>query len=98
MLFNTIAGSDYGFLNRKPHNASMLDFLGPWPFYVLAEVAIVGAVWALMTGPWELKRRRPDGCMQALMGTSADHIITAPRDALGHRDLQRSRPIAKGWS
>jgi hypothetical integral membrane protein (TIGR02206 family) len=57
-VFNTIAGSDYGFLNRKPLNASLLDFLGPWPFYVLAEVAIVGAVWALMTWPWELKRRR----------------------------------------
>jgi hypothetical integral membrane protein (TIGR02206 family) len=57
-LFNTIAGTDYGFLNGKPLNGSMLDFLGPWPFYVLAEVVIVGAVWALMTGPWELKRRR----------------------------------------
>ena len=57
-VFNTIAGTDYGFLNRKPHNASMLDFLGPWPFYVLAEVVIVGAVWALMTCPWELKQRR----------------------------------------
>jgi hypothetical integral membrane protein (TIGR02206 family) len=56
--FNTFAGSDYGFLNRKPVNASMLDVLGPWPFYVLAEVVIVGAVWALMTWPWELKRRR----------------------------------------
>ena len=57
-IFNTIAGTDYGFLNRKPLNASLLDFLGPWPSYVLAEVAIVGAVWALMTSPWELKRRR----------------------------------------
>ena len=57
-IFNTIAGSDYGFLNRKPLNASMLDFLGPWPYYVLAEVVIVGAVWALMTWPWERKRRR----------------------------------------
>jgi hypothetical integral membrane protein (TIGR02206 family) len=47
-IFNTIAGSDYGFLNRKPLRASMLDFLGPWPFYVLAEVVIVGAVWELM--------------------------------------------------
>ena len=36
----------------------MLDVLGPRPFYVLAEVVIVGAVWALMTWPWELKRRR----------------------------------------
>jgi len=57
-IFNTIAGSDYGFLNRKPLNGSMLDFLGPWPYYVLAEVVIVGAVWALMTWPWERKRRR----------------------------------------
>ncbi|MBW0019963.1 MAG: TIGR02206 family membrane protein [Mycobacterium sp.] len=55
--FNTIAGTDYGFLNRKPLNASVLDVLGPWPYYVLAEIVIVGAVWALMTWPWELKRR-----------------------------------------
>jgi hypothetical integral membrane protein (TIGR02206 family) len=56
--FNTIARSDYGYLNRKPLNASLLDFLGHWPFYVLAEVVIVGVVWALMTWPWEPKRRR----------------------------------------
>jgi hypothetical integral membrane protein (TIGR02206 family) len=58
LIFNTIAGSDYGFLNRKPVNGSALDFLGPWPSYVLAEVVIVGAVWALMTWPWEIKRQR----------------------------------------
>ena len=57
LCFNTIAGTDYGFLNRKPPNTSMLDLLGPWPFYLLAEIVIVGAVWALMTWPWELKRR-----------------------------------------
>ena len=57
LCFNRIAGTDYGFLNRKPPNASMLDLLGPWPFYVVAEVVIVGAIWALMTWPWELKRR-----------------------------------------
>jgi hypothetical integral membrane protein (TIGR02206 family) len=57
MIFNAIAGSDYGFLNGKPANGSMLDFLGPWPSYVLAEVVIVGIIWALMTWPWERKRR-----------------------------------------
>jgi hypothetical integral membrane protein (TIGR02206 family) len=57
-MFNIIAGSDYGFLNRKPANGSVLNLLGPWPFYILAEVAIVGVVWALMTWPWERKRRR----------------------------------------
>ncbi|MEE6139876.1 TIGR02206 family membrane protein [Mycobacterium sp. 050128] len=55
LVFNTIAGTNYGFLNRKPANASVLDFLGPWPFYVLAEIAIVGVIWALMTWPWERK-------------------------------------------
>ena len=60
-VFNTIAGTDYGFLNRKPLNPSLLDALGPWPYYVLAEIVIVGAVWALMTWPWERKRRgRPE--------------------------------------
>ena len=65
--FNTIAGTDYGFLNRKPLNASMLDLLGPWPLYVVIEVVVVGAVWALMTWPWKPKRRK-----QLSMITTAD--------------------------
>jgi len=74
-IFNTIARTDYGFLNRKPLNASMLDFLGPWPFYVLAEVVIVGAVWALMTWPWELKRRRQ---LSMAIGVSPEHRALTP--------------------
>jgi hypothetical integral membrane protein (TIGR02206 family) len=58
-VFNAIAGSDYGFLNRKPINPSMLDYLGPWPSYILAEVVIVSVVWALMTWPWQRGRRIP---------------------------------------
>ena len=56
--FNALTGTNYGYLNRKPPTASVLDVLGPWPIYLLAEVAIVLAVWALMTWPWE-RRRRP---------------------------------------
>lgn len=55
--FNEIAGTNYGYLNRKPPTASLLDALGPWPLYLLAEVAIVLLVWALMTWPWERTRR-----------------------------------------
>jgi hypothetical integral membrane protein (TIGR02206 family) len=55
--FNVIAGTDYGYLNRKPPVASLLDALGPWPVYLLAEVVIVLIVWALMTWPWERTRR-----------------------------------------
>jgi uncharacterized membrane protein YwaF len=38
----------------------VLDALGPWPVYVLAETTIVIIVWALMTWPWERKRRHVD--------------------------------------
>jgi hypothetical integral membrane protein (TIGR02206 family) len=55
--FNSIAGTDYGFLNRKPHTASLLDVLGPWPVYLLTAATLILIVWALMTWPWERTRR-----------------------------------------
>jgi hypothetical integral membrane protein (TIGR02206 family) len=58
--FNVITGTNYGYLNRKPPTASILDVLGPWPLYLVAEITIVLIVWALMTWPWERKRRGAD--------------------------------------
>lgn len=51
MVYNTVADANYGYLNGKPANASILDLLGPWPYYVGAEIAIIMAVWALLTWP-----------------------------------------------
>ena len=56
--FNSITGTNYGYLNRKPPTASVLDVLGPWPVYLVVEITIVLIVWALMTWPWERKRSR----------------------------------------
>lgn len=56
-VFNVITGTNYGYLNRKPPTASILDVLGPWPVYLLIEIAIVLLVWALMTWPWVRTRR-----------------------------------------
>jgi hypothetical integral membrane protein (TIGR02206 family) len=50
--FNEIADTNYGYLNHKPSSASILDVLGPWPLYVLAEIVIVVVLWAAMTWPW----------------------------------------------
>jgi hypothetical integral membrane protein (TIGR02206 family) len=58
--FNVIFGTNYGYLNRKPPTASVLDVLGPWPIYLLAEITIVIVIWALMTWPWERKRANAD--------------------------------------
>jgi hypothetical integral membrane protein (TIGR02206 family) len=51
--FNSIAGTNYGFLNRKPQTASLLDMMGPWPWYPLVAGALVLTAWAAMTWPWE---------------------------------------------
>ena len=58
MTFNVGFGTNYGFLNAKPGTASILDLLGPWPTYVVVEIALVAAVWALITLPWTLRDRR----------------------------------------
>lgn len=58
-VFNLVAGTNYGYLNAKPPTASILDLLGPWPMYLLIEIAVVVVVWALMTWPWERMRRAP---------------------------------------
>jgi hypothetical integral membrane protein (TIGR02206 family) len=51
--FNKVAGTNYGFLNHKPSTASLLDVMGPWPWYVFIAATLVCIVWALMTWPWE---------------------------------------------
>jgi hypothetical integral membrane protein (TIGR02206 family) len=56
--FNAVTGTNYGYLNRKPPTASLLDVLGPWPIYLLFEIAIVLLVWALMTWPWQRAQRK----------------------------------------
>ncbi|GGF31049.1 hypothetical protein GCM10011519_00610 [Marmoricola endophyticus] len=52
MVLNAVLGTNYGYFNRKPSVGTALDYLGPWPVYVVAEVAVVALAWALITLPW----------------------------------------------
>src|SRR6476660_2495099 len=74
--FNTIAGTNYGYLNRKPPTTSLLDVLGPWPVYLLVEITIVLIVWALMTWPWERTRRH---------ATESSRVASTGREQRGLR-------------
>lgn len=61
MVVNGLAGTNYGYLNRKPSGGSVLDALPAWPWYVVVQVVVVFSVWALMTWPWTRAKRRTPG-------------------------------------
>ncbi|MFE5318694.1 TIGR02206 family membrane protein [Paenibacillus sp. NPDC056579] len=54
-IINQKLGSNYMFLMHKPATASILDALGPYPYYLLAEEAIAAALFALMYAVFFLK-------------------------------------------
>lgn len=49
-IINAIAGTNYMFLARKPEGGSLLDLLGPWPWYLLELEPIVWAMCAILLG------------------------------------------------
>jgi len=57
--FDVALDANYGYLVRKPSSGSLLDLFGPWPWYVLAAMALLLTGWAVVfTLPWELAARR----------------------------------------
>jgi hypothetical integral membrane protein (TIGR02206 family) len=51
-LFNAMFETNYLYLCEKPRNASLLDYMGPWPWYVIAGEVAAGLIFALLWLPY----------------------------------------------
>jgi hypothetical integral membrane protein (TIGR02206 family) len=54
-IVNTFSDGNYMFLKMKPMNGSLLDFLGPYPWYILSLEAVAFFIFILL---WLLFRKR----------------------------------------
>jgi hypothetical integral membrane protein (TIGR02206 family) len=54
-LINGLIGSNYLFIAHKPETASLIDLLGPWPWYILSLEAIGLVFFLILYLPFALR-------------------------------------------
>ena len=54
-LVNALLGSDYMFIARKPDTPSLIDLLGPWPWYIVSLELIALVVCLLLYLPFAIR-------------------------------------------
>jgi uncharacterized membrane protein YwaF len=50
-LFDYVYKTNYFYLRAKPANASMLDYLGPWPICILCREGVALVLFVLLYLP-----------------------------------------------
>jgi hypothetical integral membrane protein (TIGR02206 family) len=56
---NALTGGNYMFLTERPETASLLDYMGPWPWYILGAALLALLMFAVLDLPF--RRRRAAG-------------------------------------
>ncbi len=54
--FNLAFHTNYMYLCGKPHAPSLLDFMGPWPWYILTGDAVAAVVFGMLALPFARRR------------------------------------------
>ncbi|MGH2946910.1 MAG: TIGR02206 family membrane protein [Solirubrobacteraceae bacterium] len=57
-LANLVTGGNYMFLREKPSAATLLDVMGPWPWYVLSGAVLALLLFSLLDLPLRRARDR----------------------------------------
>ena len=69
---------NYMFLREPPPGGSLLDLMGPWPWYIVSATALALALFWLLDRPFDRRRRRRPGA-------------SIPRVRLGREDRTHAR-------
>jgi hypothetical integral membrane protein (TIGR02206 family) len=63
-LGNAVTGGNYMFLREKPDATTLLDYMGPWPWYIATSAVLALVLFALLDLPFRRRRAgmpRADG-------------------------------------
>ncbi len=58
---NVALDTNFGFTMHPPHNPSLIDHLGPWPWYLLSMQAIAVVIFLLLALPFTRSQSGRDG-------------------------------------
>jgi hypothetical integral membrane protein (TIGR02206 family) len=57
---NLLTGGNYMYLRHTPDSPSLLDLMGPWPWYIVTAAGVAVAIFAALDLPFFIQRRRAD--------------------------------------